>query len=156
MTADELREEVGIELELLENIVRELASLRADVGTREPSVREKTATAAFMAQFYGGVENILKRISRFYAVPIPTGDTWHVDLFKGFCKPSHTPLPALFDEALAAAMAAYRKFRHVVYHGYGFQLDWRRMQEGMANIDNVFLHFKTTLQDHLLTLNRQV
>jgi len=64
-------------------------------------------------------------------------------------------LPALFDEALAAAMAAYRKFRHVVYHGYGFQLDWRRMQEGMANIDKVFLEFKTALQDHTQTLNRR-
>jgi len=45
MTADELREEAGIELESLENIVRELAALRSDVGTREPSVREKTAAA---------------------------------------------------------------------------------------------------------------
>jgi len=53
MTAEELREEAGIELELLENIVRELASLHSDVGTREPSVREKTTAAAFMAQFYG-------------------------------------------------------------------------------------------------------
>ena len=154
MTGDELREEAGIELELLENIVRELASLRSDVGTREPSVREKTAAAAFMAQFYGGVENILKRISRFYGVPIPTGDTWHVDLFKRFCKPSQDSLPALFDAALAAAMAAYRKFRHVVYHGYGFQLDWRRMQEGMANIEHVFLQFKSALEDYLQTLNR--
>lgn len=155
MTAEELREEVGIELELLENIVGELASLRSDLGTREPSVREKTAAAAFMAQFYGGVENILKRISRFCGVPVPMGDTWHVDLFKGFCKPSHAHLPALFDETPAAAMAAYRKFRHVVYHGYGFQLDWRRMQEGMANIENVFLQFKSALQDYLQTLSRK-
>lgn len=155
MTPEELREEAGIEVELLENIMRELDSLRSDVGTREPSVREKTAAAAFMAQFYGGVENILKRISRFHAVPIPTGDTWHVDLFKRFCKPSQDPLPALFDPELAASMAAYRKFRHVVYHGYGFQLDWSRMQEGMVNIENAFLRFKSSLQDYLQTLNRQ-
>lgn len=132
--------------------MRELAALHSDVGTREPSVREKTAAAAFMAQFYGGVENILKRISRFHAVPMPTGDTWHVDLFKRFCKPSHKPLPALFDAALAASMAAYRKFRHVVYHGYGFQLDWRRMLEGMANIENVFLQFRSALQAYLQKL----
>jgi len=81
MTMDELREEIGIELELIGDTVRELSSLRKDVGSREPTVREKTA-AAFMAQFYGGVENILKRISRFHSVPLPAGDTWHIDLFE--------------------------------------------------------------------------
>jgi len=153
MTKDELREEIGIELELLEDTIREISSLRRDVGTREPAVREKAAAAAFMAQFYGGVENILKRISRFHSIQIPAGETWHVDLFKRFCTPPHVPLPALFDDSLAAAMSAFRKFRHVVYHGYGFQLDWIRMQEGMANIDGAFQRFKATVNGYLQTQN---
>jgi hypothetical protein len=152
MTADELREEVGIELEMLNNVVRELALLRTDVGTREPSVREKTGAAAFMAQFYGGVENILKRISRFHGVHLPTGDTWHIDLFKMFCIPAREPLPALFDDAQAASMASYRKFRHVVYHGYGFQLDWHRMQEGQKNIAEVFQSFQSVTLRYLKTI----
>jgi len=149
MTVDDLREELGIELELIGDTVRELSSLRTDVGMREPTIREKTAAAAFMAQFYGGVENILKRVSRFHAVPLPTGDTWHIDLFKRFCAPSYDPLPALFDERLAATMSTFRKFRHVVYHGYGFQLDWSRMQEGMAGIEDVFHKFKSILDKYL-------
>ena len=63
MTPAELREDVGVELEALEAIVQELLSLQADVADREPTVREQTAAAAFLAQFYTGVENILKRIS---------------------------------------------------------------------------------------------
>ena len=149
MTVDELREEIGIELELIGNTVRELASLREDVGAREPTVREKTAAAAFMAQFYGGVENILKRISRFHAVPLPSGDTWHLDLFRRFCEPSREPLPALFDGPLAATIAVFRKFRHVVYHGYGFQLDWSRMQEGMTGIEDAFHKFRAALDKYL-------
>jgi hypothetical protein len=39
--------------------------LQGDVASREPTVREKTAAAAFLAQFYNGVEIILKRISRY-------------------------------------------------------------------------------------------
>lgn len=152
MTADELREEINIELELIEDTMRELSSLRKDVGTREPSIREKAAAAAFMAQFYGGVENILKRICRFHAVPVPAGDTWHADLFKRFCTPSQEPLPALFDDSLAASMSAFRKFRHVVYHGYGFQLDWSRMKEGMASIDDTFRRFESRLNGYLRTL----
>jgi hypothetical protein len=149
MNVDELREEIGIELELIGAIVRELASLRKDVGEHEPTVREKTAAAAFMAQFYGGVENILKRISRYYAVSLPAGDTWHIDLFKRFCRPSQEPLPALFDDSLATTMSTFRKFRHVVYHGYGFQLDWSRMQEGMSGLEDAFRKFSAALDKSL-------
>ena len=154
MTADDLRKEVGIELELIETVLLELAKLRADVSGREPTVREKTAAAAFIAQFYGGIENILKRISLFYSIPLPTGDTWHIDLFKSFCEPSRKPLPVLFDETLALALAPFRKFRHVVYHGYGFQLDWSRMKEGLENIDSVYLRFKSAVLTYLQSLNQ--
>ncbi|OQY57638.1 MAG: hypothetical protein B6245_16025 [Desulfobacteraceae bacterium 4572_88] len=34
-------------------------------------MREKIAAWAFLAHFYKGIEKILKRISRFYAVPLP-------------------------------------------------------------------------------------
>ena len=80
----------------------------------EVSMRNKTAAAAFLAQFYGGIENILKRISRFYGVSLPSGNLWHVELFKRFCKPPSEPLPLLFDRTLSEELAPYRKFRHVV------------------------------------------
>jgi len=149
MTPEELREEVSIELELIEVVVREILALREDVGEREPTIREKTAAAGFLAQFYNGIENILKRISRFHGVLLPNGDTWHVELFKRFCSPLYSPLPALFDVSLASTLAPYRRFRHVVYHGYGFQLDWSRMREGIENVEEVFLRFKSRLADYL-------
>lgn len=62
MTADDLRREIAIELELIETVLQELSTLREDVADRESTVRERTAAAAFMAQFYGGIENILKRM----------------------------------------------------------------------------------------------
>ncbi len=103
MNAGELGEQIGIELEALDLIVDELLSLQQDVAGREVSVREKTAAAAFLAQFYTGIENILKRISQFQGVSLPTGDAWHIELFKRFCAPSHPDLPVLFDPALASA-----------------------------------------------------
>jgi len=152
MTATELREEIAIELEALDATVQELVAVRHDVALREPTVREKTAAAAFLAQFYSGIENILKRICHFHVVPLPTGETWHVDLFKRFCSPSYRPLPALFDESLASDLAPFRRFRHVVYHSYGFQLDWSRMQEGIATVEDVLLRVKARLSDYLLAL----
>lgn len=114
MTAEDLHNEINIELELIEATLLELELLRKDVAGREPTVREKTAAAAIMAQFYGGIENILKHISRFHRVPVPVGETWHIDLFKRFCEPRCESLPVLFDETLEISLAPFRKFRHVV------------------------------------------
>jgi hypothetical protein len=152
MKPAELGEEIAVELEALEATVDELLALQRDVAHREPTVREKTAAAAFLAQFYNGIENILRRISRYHNVPLPTGETWHVDLFQRFCRPSHPALPALFDEALASALAPYRRFRHVAFHGYGFQLDWSRMAEGVVNLQDMFSQLKAVLSDYLATI----
>jgi hypothetical protein len=152
MTPAELREEIIIELELMEATVQELVALQSDATERELTVRERTAAAAFLAQFYNGVENILKRISHFHGIALPGSDTWHIDLFQQFCSPPQEPLPALLDEPLASALAPFRKFRHVFYHGYGVQLDWNRMAEGVARVEDTFLQFKSRLFDYLQTL----
>jgi hypothetical protein len=153
VTPSELREEIAIEFEAIEITVSELLALQQDIAGREPTVREKTAAAAFLAQFYTGIENILKRICRYYDVSLPTGDTWHVELFQRFCNPSLPPLPALFDEKLAAELAPYRRFRHVAFHGYGFQLDWERMAEGVGSVHKVFSAVKIILIGHLQSLD---
>lgn len=141
MILSELQEEISIELEMIEDTVKESLSLLNDLSGTTPTVREKTAAAAFLAQFYGGVENILKRIHRYHGIPLPTGDSWHTDLFKRFCNPPFFPFPLLFDETLAHDMSPFRKFRHVVYHGYGFQFDWERMKEGLEKLDDVYTRF---------------
>lgn len=152
MKSEELREQITIELELMETTVEELLAIRQDATKRQLTVREKTAAAAFLAQFYSGVENILKRISYFYNIPLPSGNSWHVELFRQFCSPSKHPLPALFDEPLASALAPFRKFRHAVYHSYGIQLEWSRMSAGVAEVEDVFREFQSRLSTFLQTL----
>lgn len=152
MTFEELEEEVAVELEAIESTVTELLSLQRDVADREPTVREKTAAAAFLAQFYNGVENILKRLSRYHNIAITSGETWHVDLFQRYCSPIRPELPILMDKALSKALAPYRRFRHVAFHGYGFQLEWGRMAEGVARIQNVFSQFKSNLSDYMKSI----
>ncbi|MEW6606123.1 MAG: hypothetical protein AB1414_01545 [bacterium] len=152
MNLSDIREEIEIEMELVEATIKELLSLRQDVSKRNPTVREKTAAATFLAQCYTGIENILKRICKFYEVPLPTGTTWHVDLFNYFCESPKIPLPCLFDSSFATALIPFRKFRHVVFHGYGFQLEWKQMQEGIERIEDIFYHFRTIIYSYLQTL----
>jgi hypothetical protein len=149
---DRLREEIAVELQGLEVTVQELLALGDDLRARQPTLREKTAAAAFLAQFYNGIENILKRISLYAQVSLPIGETWHIELFQRFCAPPHPGLPVLFDADLASALAPYRRFRHVAFHSYAFQLDWSRMAEGVAGAGDVFSQFEASLSSYLATL----
>lgn len=153
MTLDELQEEISIEFELMENTIEEAVSILHDLEEREPTVRKKTAAGAFLAQFYGGIENILKRVHRYHGVAMPTGDSWRTEIFKRFCDPSYPPFPVLFDELLAADLSPFRKFRHVVYHGYGFQLDWERMKGGLAKLEDVYRRFSSAISDYTTKLD---
>ena len=152
MTPDELREAIEIELDAIQVTVNELIALQRDVLHREPTVREQTAAAAFLAQFYNGVESILKRICLYHDVPLPTGETWHVDLFKRFCSPGDPNLPQLFNDELASALSPYRRFRHVAFHSYGFQFDWERMSEGVEQTEEVYQRFRKSLAGYLQTV----
>lgn len=155
MKIDDLKEEINIELELMDEIIDELHSLKKDIQDREPTVREKTAAAAFLAQWYNGVENILKRIYRYYNVPIPCGNNWHVEIVKGVSEPPQKGLPLLIDHELSIDLAPFRKFRHIVYHGYGFQLEWDRMLPGIEQISMVFLKFKKRVEGLIATLENK-
>lgn len=75
MTLGDLGDDIAVELALLEAMVGEAVALLRDVGQGEATVRERTAAAAFLAQFYGGVENVMKRLCRFHGVALPVGET---------------------------------------------------------------------------------
>lgn len=140
-----LKAEVQIQLDLLDSTVQEIAKLRSDLADRSPTVREKAAAGAFLADFYGGIENILKRISYHYGVELPVGDNWHLDLFVRFCNPGISGFPVVIDDELREPLAAYRRFRHVLHHAYVIQLQWDRMAEGIDGIDRIYSKFKANL-----------
>ena len=152
MNADDLIEEVRDELHNVERVVGELQSLTADVEGRHPTLREKMAAGGFLSSFYMGVENVLKRICKFREVPLPQSARWHIALFERFCPPAHEALPVLFNEELAREMKPYREFRHVARHGYGLDLNWELMQDGMANVESVFERFRGRVDGYLETL----
>jgi len=54
-------------------------------------------------------------------------------------------------------MSGFRKFRRVVHHGYGFQLDWDRLKEGMDMVGAVASKFEAVVRNYLNELdNRSV
>ena len=149
MKPNELAEQIDIEFEAIQLTVDELSSLRDDISGREPTLRELAAAGLFLATFYNGIENILKRICRFHEIDTPVGSDWHVELVRSFGDPPRGGLPLLLDAQLAEDLAPYRQFRHVVHHGYGFRLVWPDMLFGVEGADSVFRRFKMTVGNYL-------
>ena len=137
----------------MQRVVDELLSIHKDVGSGEPSLRELMAAGAFLASFYNGVENILKRISVFNGQPIPSSPTWHFELFDRFVESSKSGLPVLFDDELAAVMDPYRRFRHIVRTTYGIELDWDKVIVGIDRIEPTFERFRNEVTHYLKTLS---
>ncbi len=152
MKLENLIEEIQIEFESLEIVVDELLKLRDEVGDQIPSIRNLTAASAFLAQFYNGIENILKRFCRFLNKPLPKGADWHISLFRSFCDPPEEGFPMIFSKALEDRLAAFRKFRHVVHHGYGFKLDWPILKPGIDDVNDIFKEFRRAVGNALADL----
>ncbi|MCL5031447.1 MAG: hypothetical protein M1480_20785 [Bacteroidetes bacterium] len=149
MNGTDIIEEIKIELSNLEYIVMEIDSIKEEFKTVEPTVRDKTAAGSFLAQFYNGVENILKRISKLKDIELPKGELWHTELFKRFCEPPFENLPLIFDKELEMLVIPFRRFRHIVFHGYGFQLNWDLMISGIEQVNYVFEKFSAKVREFI-------
>ncbi|MFQ5865798.1 MAG: hypothetical protein ACE5IW_11275 [bacterium] len=152
MNYEELCEEITIEFEALDIIVAELIQVHDEYQEGKPSIREITAAGAFLAQFYNGIENILKRFYKFSGQSLPQGFDWHIALFKAFCDPPTENLPLIFTNELETKFVPFRRFRHVVHHGYGFQLDWDRIKPGIEEIQSIYSQFKKVVKLRLTEL----
>ena len=65
MKISTLREESGIEIQHMQQSVKDITELLDLVSNRVVTVYERAAAGMLLAQFYTGTENILKPISKY-------------------------------------------------------------------------------------------
>jgi len=123
----ETKERVDLELGQMQRMLSEHQSLLNSASSGEPGSSEILALAALLHSFYGGVENILKRIAAEIDNEVPNGSRWHSDLLVQVGRKSSNR-PALLSESLVGRLAEYLNFRHVFRHAYSFELDWAKMR----------------------------
>ena len=158
----QLIDDVRGELGQMDIVVEELEAIADDVGDGPATLRERAAASAFLASFYMGVENVLKRIVRYHGVDLPQEKRWHVELFEQFCAPEpdtpqsdisqSSPLPVLFEGELIRQMDAYRRFRHVIHHGYERDLDYDKMRSGIEGARRTFERFRDEVESCIQSL----
>lgn len=145
MPDSEYKQEILIELNNMELVVSEVEKIiNLQIDFPQDNIY-KAALSTYLAQFYNGLENILKRVLKSYGLSLPKTENWHRDLFKLFTSEGSNNLPVLFTGELELTLHSFRKFRHVVFHGYSFMLDWETMHTGALKLRSTFEDIKSTL-----------
>jgi predicted nucleotidyltransferase len=125
---------------VVENTEEALASLSDD-----PSQFELHGLAAYLHQFYTGVESIFERIAVGLGESLPCGEYWHVDLLNQMAEEGAGERPAVIDGPLRARLKEYLGFRHFFRHAYGYTLKWSQMRWKAENLSDTL----TMLRDQL-------
>jgi hypothetical protein len=142
----ELREDILDEERAIEDTIVRLLEVR---NKFEPEVKDysiEPAMGTYLMNFYNGIENILKRISKEYYQTMPKGESWHKELLVLSAKPPEGKI-ALFNQQILERLYSYRNFRHRFVSGYGFHLKGEKMMELIDNIQVLWNDIKKAISE---------
>ena len=141
-----LQEDVSDEERAIEETLERLRKVRSGFDTQKKDYTTEPAMGTYLMNFYNGVENILKRISKVYYSNMPRGESWHKELLVLSFNPPEGKV-ALLTQDIVERLHPYRSFRHRFVSGYGFQLKGEKMLELTDNIESLWSDIKKAISD---------
>lgn len=144
-----LKVEIASDLSDLGRIASEVKNLEREIGSSEPTYRDKAAFGALLHSFYNGIENILKRIAEEVDGSVPVGEGWHRALLKRMERSVDGVRPALLDSDTVRLLRPYLGFRHFFRHSYTFEIDWLKLKPLVESIEVTLEKFKSDLSKFL-------
>lgn len=143
---EQLNSDVLDEIEAIEQTLEDLTSIKKNLIPDKVDNTQKAAIGTFLMNFYVGIENIIKRISKVYYQKIPRGHSWHKKLLDLSYNPPQGKIP-IFDESIVDKLNPYRGFRHVFVSGYGFKLRIELMISLIDNVDPLWIDIKNSIDE---------
>ncbi|PIY16636.1 MAG: hypothetical protein COZ15_04995 [Elusimicrobia bacterium CG_4_10_14_3_um_filter_49_12_50_7] len=140
---DELLQEINAAKEL---ISRTLAELKNALPVEDKTALELAGISIFLQNAYNGIENIFKRILLFKKISVPDSKTSHKDLLDIVVE------NGIISFELSENIDKYRAFRHFSIHGYGINLDKKRIGSLAENIVDVYSSFEKEIEIFLKKL----
>lgn len=141
----ELKEDILDEIHAIEET---LEHLRFVYGSQAQQYILEPALGTYLMNFYNGIENILKRISKVYYETSPHGQSWHRELLLLAAEPPQGKIPILTHDVVEK-LSPYRNFRHRFTSGYGFQLEKEKMEGLVIELNDVWKNVHTHIQNFL-------
>ena len=117
-----LAAEIEAELAGLDELERELAN-----APRQDDSYSLRARGSILHDFYGGVERVFVRIASELNGGVPRAEQWHRELVRNMTLEIPEVRPAVLDPALAEALGAYLRFRHLFRNVYGSVIEAERL-----------------------------
>lgn len=136
----------------LSNTVNEFAE---DIG-EQPDEKNPNiyAVALSLQHYYTSLETAFKRVAKELDGEVPGGEQWHLELLEQMAVKIKNLRPALLSNKEKKNLDKLRRFRHVVRHGYEYELDWYQieplvqvMNEINPLLEKSFAEFETFLLD---------
>lgn len=141
-----LREDMLDEERAIEETLERLYKITSKFDPQIKDYSIEPAMGAYLMNFYNGVENILKRISKEYYLTMPKGESWHKELLVLSFNPPKGKIP-VFNKDIVSRLHPYRNFRHRFISGYGLQLKGEKMLELIDNIESLWSDIKKAVSD---------
>ncbi len=129
---DSRPEQIRAEIENVEETIRNLDEA---MSRKEKTVVELAAIAAFLHNFYNGVENILKQHLGLRNIRIPKSENWHKDLL------NQAAANGIVTSNLCDELYEYLSFRHFFVHAYGFMLEEAHLEVLAEHVPDVWKQF---------------
>jgi len=147
----ELKEDVSDEQKAIDETIARLLKARENFNPRKQDNLTEPAMGTYLMNFYNGIENILKRVSKEYYSIMPTGSSWHKELLNLSYNVPEGKI-AIFDQGIAEKLVPYRNFRHRFISGYGFQLRGEKMLELIDNIESLWDNIEKAIVEFFVKL----
>lgn len=140
---ESLKSELLYEQTQIDVLVSKIQAIR---NSLHPAVTEAetAALAAYLMNFYNGIENIMKRCAKQYYKKAPAGGDWHKQLLRdsGGCGRNKIPL---FSNPVIEKLYKYLMFRHFFIHGYVFKLQWPKIETLIDDMNVLWPEIKKDL-----------
>jgi len=143
---ERLKTDVLDEIEAIQEVLKDLSSLKNNLDLDKIDNTQKAAIGTFLMNFYVGVENIVKRISKEYYQTMPKGNSWHKELLNLSYAPPQGKDP-IFSQNIVNRLNPYRGFRHLFVSGYGFKLRLELMTSLINNIEFLWTDIKKAIEE---------
>ncbi len=144
--------ELNAELLNLEKVYHEKQSFQKKYAVLDSHLVR--ALSSYIADFYGGVERILKIVSEEIDGGLPKSESWHKQLLAN----AHIKVadrPPVISDSTHDALLPYLAFRHVFRNAYGFELDKERIQSLDNNLPDLLDRFSKDIRHFCDSLTSQ-